>query len=254
MEYTVQQLAKLSGISKRTLHYYDEIGLLQPKAIRSNGYRIYGKDEVDRLQQILFFKSFGLRLNEIQAIMSKEKQEIYHALQVQQLKLVQQKIALEQQITALSKTLQTYKGEETMTDNEKFEYFKQQKLMENEEKYGVEIRQKYGDAQVLKANQKFQSLTSEQFEHMQQAQTQLIDALNQLLVQPEALPNELAHQAFQAHKTYLEIAAPFYNAEYHQSLAEMYVNDERFAHYYNEKTIRPSVALLKEIIDYYTQN
>ena len=55
MEYTVQQLAKLSGVSKRTLHYYDEIDLLKPKAIRSNGYRIYGSEEVTRLQQILFY-------------------------------------------------------------------------------------------------------------------------------------------------------------------------------------------------------
>ena len=56
MEYTVQRLAGLAGISSRTLRYYDEIGLLRPARINSSGYRIYGKEEVDRLQQILFYR------------------------------------------------------------------------------------------------------------------------------------------------------------------------------------------------------
>ena len=123
MEYTVQQLAKLSGVSKRTLHYYDEIDLLKPKTIRSNGYRIYSSEEVTRLQQILFFKSFGLSLTEIQTIMAQNKAVIYQALQSQQFKLIQQKISLEQQIQALSQTLQEYQGEITMTDQEKYRNF-----------------------------------------------------------------------------------------------------------------------------------
>lgn len=54
MEYTVQKLAKLAGVSARTLRYYDEIGILKPARINSSGYRIYGRAEVDRLRQILF--------------------------------------------------------------------------------------------------------------------------------------------------------------------------------------------------------
>ena len=55
MEYTIKKIAQLSGISARTLRYYDEIDLLKPARINSSGYRIYGEKEVDRLQQILFF-------------------------------------------------------------------------------------------------------------------------------------------------------------------------------------------------------
>ena len=54
MEYTVQRLADLAGVSSRTIRYYDEIGLLKPARINSSGYRLYGEKEVDRLQQILF--------------------------------------------------------------------------------------------------------------------------------------------------------------------------------------------------------
>ncbi len=56
MEYTVQGLAKIAGVSTRTLRYYDEIGLLKPARVNSSGYRIYGRTEVDMLQQILFFR------------------------------------------------------------------------------------------------------------------------------------------------------------------------------------------------------
>lgn len=65
MEYSINKLAKLAGISTRTLRYYDEIELLSPKRISSNDYRVYGQKEVDLLQQILFFRELGISLEEI---------------------------------------------------------------------------------------------------------------------------------------------------------------------------------------------
>lgn len=62
MEYTVQKLGQLAGISTRTLRYYDQIGLLKPARINSSGYRIYGQDEVDKLQQIMFYREMGMPL------------------------------------------------------------------------------------------------------------------------------------------------------------------------------------------------
>lgn len=69
MEYTVQKLGRLAGVSTRTLRYYDEIDLLKPARINSSGYRIYGQAEVDRLQQILFFRELGVELERIKDIM-----------------------------------------------------------------------------------------------------------------------------------------------------------------------------------------
>ena len=65
MEYTVQKLGYLAGVSTRTLRYYDVIGLLKPARINSSGYRIYGQSEVDRLQQILFYRELGVSLEGI---------------------------------------------------------------------------------------------------------------------------------------------------------------------------------------------
>jgi len=69
MEYTVQKLAELSGVTARTLRYYDEIGILKPARINSSGYRVYGSREVDRLQQILFYRELGMNLEEIKRIL-----------------------------------------------------------------------------------------------------------------------------------------------------------------------------------------
>lgn len=70
MEYTIQKLSQLAGISTRTLRYYDEIGLLKPDRINSSGYRIYGATEVDRLQQILFYRELGVKLDSIKEIIT----------------------------------------------------------------------------------------------------------------------------------------------------------------------------------------
>ena len=68
---TVSQIAKLTGISIRTLQYYDEIGLLKPSEFTSSGYRLYDDEALQTLQQILFFKELGFRLKEIKEILEK---------------------------------------------------------------------------------------------------------------------------------------------------------------------------------------
>ena len=65
MEYTVRQLAKMAGVTPRTLRYYDEIGLLKPARVRPNGYRIYSGAQVDTLQQILFYRELDVPLDAI---------------------------------------------------------------------------------------------------------------------------------------------------------------------------------------------
>ena len=70
MEYTVHQLAQLAGVTVRTLHHYDQIGILRPQKRQENGYRLYGEDEVDILQQILLYREIGFTLQQIKEIMN----------------------------------------------------------------------------------------------------------------------------------------------------------------------------------------
>ena len=80
MEYSINELSKIAKISTRTLRYYNEIGLLNPKRINSSGYRIYGEYEVDKLQQILFYKSMGFKLENIKNIINSPSFDIMSAL------------------------------------------------------------------------------------------------------------------------------------------------------------------------------
>ena len=95
MEYTVQKLGKLAGISTRTLRYYDEIGILKPARINSSGYRIYGEKEVDRLQQILFYRELDVCLDSIKEIVTSPNFDGANALREHREKLLKKRNQLD---------------------------------------------------------------------------------------------------------------------------------------------------------------
>ncbi|MDP4108592.1 MAG: MerR family transcriptional regulator, partial [Bacillota bacterium] len=148
MEYTVNKLSNLAGVSARTLRYYDQIGLLSPCRLSPSGYRIYGPGEVDRLQQILFYRELGVPLDEIKKIISDPGFDSLAALQSYREKLEKQQMKLTLLIKNVDKTINARKGLIIMKDKEKFEGIKQNLIQENEKKYGAEIRQKYGEKAV----------------------------------------------------------------------------------------------------------
>jgi DNA-binding transcriptional MerR regulator len=139
--YTVKQLSDLAGISPRTLHYYDEIGLLRPATHGDNGYRYYGEDSLPRLQQILFFKELDFSLEEIQAVLAQPNFDVIHALQVHRQALLERVERLNRLIQTIDKTTLHLKGQKTMKKKEYFEGFSEEKQKE----YEKEIRQKYGE-------------------------------------------------------------------------------------------------------------
>ncbi len=154
MEYTVQELAKLVGITPRTLRYYDEIGLLKPARSDSSGYRIYGGKEIDRLQQIMFYRELGVSLNQIREIITSPTFNKVAALQEHHAKLLERKNQLELLIDNVEKTLAMTERRTTMSDKEKFAGFKEKLLTENELKYGREIREKFGEESVNSSYEK----------------------------------------------------------------------------------------------------
>ena len=109
MEYTVKELSKISGISTRTLRYYDQIELLVPPRLNSNGYRIYGDNEVDILQQILFYRELGVSLGEIKKLLSFPDGEKEKALQEHLTELVRKKARIETLIDNVSDTIKSLK-------------------------------------------------------------------------------------------------------------------------------------------------
>ena len=111
MEYTIKNLAQLAGVSVRTLRYYDEIGLLKSCRVNLSGYRIYGEKEVDLLQQILFYKSIDMKLEEISQVIYQPDFNICQALEEHYKELISKKNQIEQLILTVEKTIAYKKGE-----------------------------------------------------------------------------------------------------------------------------------------------
>ncbi|MFS0951177.1 MerR family transcriptional regulator [Enterococcus thailandicus] len=251
MEYTIKKIAELSGVSPRTLRFYDEIGLLKPARINSSGYRIYGANEIDRLQQILFYRSLEFKLEQIQELLNQPDFDQHQALLEHQKLLLKKRAQIDALLTTVQKTLTSYEGGITMSDQEKFAGFKQQKISENEEKFGQEIREAYGEKTVAKANQKWANMTEEQFQAMQTVESQLLADLTTYLTQ-SGVDQPLAKAIFDAHKKWLTFSWPTYTPQAHQGLGQMYVADERFTAYYDERSGNGATQALNEIIQHYT--
>lgn len=250
MEYTVQKIANMAGISTRTLRYYDEIGLLKPARVNSSGYRLYGSAEVDRLQQILFYRELGVELDQIKDIITAPSFNKAAALREHHAKLLDKKQRLELLITNVEKTIAETEGRIKMSDKEKFEGFKKKMLDENEAKYGREIREKYGEEEVARSNEKFMNLTAEQYAEVQELTEKVNEALRQAMESSDPA-GELAQKACELHKQWLLYFWPQYSKEAHMGLAQMYVDDPRFTAYYDK--IAPGCAVfLRDAMRIYT--
>lgn len=252
MEYTVQKLAHLAGISTRTLRYYDEIGLLKPARTNSSGYRIYGSTEVDQLQQILFYRELGVNLDSIKEIMTSPTFDGSQALRDHREKLLEKRAQLDALINNVDKSIKQTERKISMTDKEKFEGFKQKLVDDNEKKYGKEIREKYGDDAVNNSNAKVKGMTNEQYEKIQKLEEQLFINLKTAMDTGDPA-GELAQKAADLHKQWLCFYWDQYSKEAHAGLAEMYVADERFTAYY-DKVQLGATEFLRDAIVIYTKN
>lgn len=250
MEYTVQRLGNLAGISTRTLRYYDEIGILKPARINSSGYRIYGKDEVDRLQQILFYKELGISLESIKEIISSPSFDRARALREHRERLLEKRKQLDLLLVNVDKSIALTEGRIKMSDREKFEGFKQKMIDDNEKKYGERIREKYGDEIVNQSNKKLKDITEEQYTEMEKLGERVIDTLKSAYATGEP-EGELAQRAADLHRQWLNYFWKGYTKEAHAGLAQMYVDDEKFTAYYDKE--QPGLAVfLRDAVLVYT--
>ncbi len=247
----MQKLGALAGVSTRTLRYYDEIGILRPARINSSGYRIYGQAEVDRLQQILFYRELGLSLEGIKELVTAPSFDGARALREHHEQLLQRKQQLEMLILNVEKTLAQTEGRITMSNEEKFAGFKQKLIDDNEQKYGQEIREKYGEEAVEKSNRKLKNMTEEQHAAIQQLEAEMFAMLEQAMEDGDPA-SVLAQKAADLHRQWLTFYWDTYTKEAHAGVAQMYVDDERFTAYY-DKT-RPGVAkFLRDAVHVYTE-
>ncbi len=147
--FTVKQLSKLAGVTPRTLHYYDEIGLLKPSQMGGNGYRYYGEEALLRLQQILLYRELDLPLEEIKGIIESDDFDILKSLEEHKTQLRKRMVRIERLIGTVDDTIQHIKGEKEMSPNQLFDVFNEEQQAE----YEKEAMQMY-DPEVVKASYK----------------------------------------------------------------------------------------------------
>lgn len=253
MEYTVKRLSELSGVSVRTLHYYDAIGLLSPARVAENGYRLYGQTQVDILQQILFYRSLDMPLEKIRSLLTAPDFDRERALEMHLTALQAEKARTETLILTVEKTLRALKGEAAMTDQEKFEGFKQKWLDENEKRYGGEARKAYGAQAVEASEKKVRGMSKEAWDAQQALSERTLTLLRAALAKGDPACEE-AREACEAHKKWLCMfwKDGAYSPKAHRALADTYVTDPRFTRYYDENAGQGAAAFFKRAIDLYT--
>src|SRR5688572_24997409 len=131
--YTVKQLARLSGVSVRTLHHYDEIGLLKPAFLGENRYRYYGREELLRLQDILFHRELGVPLQEIGKLLAREGRDRVAILSRHREMLAERIESSRQLLATIDRTIAELNGAGTMKDKDLYHGFAPQKQAEYED-------------------------------------------------------------------------------------------------------------------------
>ena len=252
MLYKVKEVADLVGVSVRTLHYYDKIGLLKPESVNSSGYRFYNKDDLERLQQILFFKELDFSLQEINDILNSPSFDREHALSAHRDMLLEKKMRLEKIIISVEKTIRSIKGEIEMDNKDMFNGFDITDIEKHKEKYADEVKQKYGKTNAYEESQrKTSKYTKNDWDIIIKSQNEIYIKLADLM--DKGIENEEVQKVVGEWRQHINNNFYTCSAEIFRGLAQMYIYDERFTN--NIDKIKPGLAtFLSESMEVYCDN
>lgn len=221
MKWKVKEVAELVGVSVRALHHYDEIGLLTPTETTESGYRLYSEENLETLQQILFFKELGFPLKEIKTMLNNPSYDRKEALVLQRKMLVEKRGRIDQMIETIDKTIKHMEGEIHMTNEERFKG-----IQFTSNPYEEEARKRWGNESVDEANKKLQSLTKDEQHELSEKWDTIFKKLASLRKQsPES---EEAQAAIKEWYDLLNNNFGQYTLEAFRGLGQMYIQDERF--------------------------
>ncbi len=235
MRLTVKQVKEASGQSVRTLHHYDAIGLLRPDEISAAGYRLYSADDLERLQQIMFFKELGFSLADIKDILDSPGFDRRGAF-LEHLELLRQKQhRLNGLIKLVEHNLEALDKGEKMTEDKMFDAFDEATM----EEYKQEAKERWGNTDAYKESmRKTATYSKEDWTRIAAAETDRRERIAALM---DKDPGDPAVQAIME-EFFKSICEHYYSCtpEIFKNLGEMYVADPRFAK--NYETIKPGMA------------
>ncbi|GEN44449.1 MerR family transcriptional regulator [Alkalibacillus haloalkaliphilus] len=213
----VNEVAKLVGISVRTLHHYDEIGLLRPSKNPYTGYRTYSDSDLTMLQQILFFKELGFSLKKIKEIINSPEYDQLEALKMHRKMLVDKREKFDLMLQTVDQTIEAKEGGFEMSNQDKFKGFDF-----SENPYEDEARERWGDAKVDEAKENAMGINDAEQKRMNDIYRKLAE-----LRQGDPKSDE-AQTAIKEWYDFLNKNFTTYTPEMFQGLGMMYVQDERF--------------------------
>lgn len=245
MAYTVKAVAGMTGITIRTLHYYDQIGLLRPAQISPAGYRLYTDADLARLQQILFFRELGFGLQEIKAILDDPQFDPRQALRQHRQALLKQQERLARLIQTVDRTLERMEGDTKMSKGEWKELFDGFDPSEYED----EARQRWGGTREYKESmEQTRRYSKADWKAIQAEAAEIYENLAALM---DRRPDDPEVQAWTG-RWHQHINKWYYTCspEVFRGLGELYVADERFTKNI-DKTKSGLAAFMKEAMAIY---
>lgn len=213
MAYTVKQLAKISGVSVRTLHWYDEKGLLKPSYHGSNGYRYYEEEQLLMLQQILFFRELGFNLNDIQKLLLQDDFDKVRALQSHKQVLTEEINRKNNLITTIDKTISHLRGKETMQDNELYYGFDKSRKKEYEQYLVKEYGSKAEDL-LKQSHKRTAKWDKDEWDDVKstgdQIHKELADAINSNLSPESDEVQKIIHRHYEVQNRFYDLTKEVY--------------------------------------------
>jgi DNA-binding transcriptional MerR regulator len=244
--FTVKQLSKMAGITPRTLHYYDEIGLLKPSEVGDNGYRYYGEESLLRLQQILLYRELGMPLENIKKITGRRDFDALSALESHRKELLKRIKQMERLINTVDVTILHLKGQKEMSKRQLFEGFSEEQQAE----YEKEAMQKYDPATVKASNQRWKNYSAAEKQRIGDEGNAVYESI--FLAMPKG-PSSTEAQAgverWRHHMEYFWVP----NDDQLLGLADLYNDDPRFKANFDK--FDPNLAeFMREAVKVYVKN
>ncbi len=247
MPYTVKQLADLAGITIRTLHHYDKIGLLSPSSHTKKGYRLYEEKDLIQLQQILFFKELEFSLDEIKRMMHTDNFNLMQALKDQKKLMRLKKHRMDKLLQSIDTTINSMKKNQKLSPQELYDPFNDDDVKQ----YQQEVKERWGKTDAYKQSmQRVKKMSKEQMEKIKADQKQNEEMIASLMEQgPE---NQAVQEQIEIHYKGIN---QFYDCslDMYQNLADMYVSDPRFTAHY-DKTKPELAKFMQKAITIYIKN
>ncbi|MEU9875356.1 MerR family transcriptional regulator [Streptomyces phaeochromogenes] len=237
MSYSVGQVAGFAGVTVRTLHHYDEIGLLVPSERSHAGHRRYGDEDLDRLQQILFYRELGFPLDEVAALLDDPETDPRAHLRRQHELLTVRIEKLQKMAAAVEHAMEARTMGINLTPEEKFEVFGDK----DPEEHAEEAERRWGGTETYAESQRRAArYTKDDWKRMQAEVASWGERYDTLMEAGEPATGERAMDMAEEHRQH--ISQWFYDCSYeiHRGLGEMYVSDERFKEFYD--SMRPGLA------------